>query len=365
MEILSAKYLVLAAGAYEYVPPFPGWTLPGVMTPGAAQVLIKSARVLPGKKTLVVGTGPFLLAVATTLLDAGAEVCGVVEAATRWETIKLLPQLCSSPSLLAQGWRYLRKLRKARVPIHAGHVIVRAEGNRQLQRVQFAPCDVNWRPDLSRTRSIEVDTLCVGYGFVPRTELAQLAECNMKWSNEVGGWHPQVDQDMMTSQPRVWVAGDGAGVAGAVVAADQGELVGLAVARETAKLTDEAFRTRAQVIRNRLGRLAKFRLALDNISAVRAGLTELAEDETLVCRCEKVPLRRVESALDAGCGTCRTIKMATRCGMGPCQGRMCWPSLYRMIQSRTGTRCENAIPMSIRAPIMPITIRELAEANLP
>lgn len=138
--------LILATGAYEFVPPFPGWTSPGVLTPGAVQLMIKSMHVAPGQRVLLCGTGPFLLVVATALLDANVEVVGIVESVRRVEAIKSLPGLFPNVSMLRQGWQYLRQLRRRGVPIHTGHVILDAEGDGQVQRVCFAPCDHEWRP---------------------------------------------------------------------------------------------------------------------------------------------------------------------------------------------------------------------------
>lgn len=364
-QMIDAGRLVLATGAYEFVPPFPGWTKPGVLTPGAAQLMIKSMHVLPGQRVIVAGTGPFLLVVANCLLDARVEVVGVVESVNRVETIKSLPGLLSDVGMLCQGWQYLRKLRRAGVPIHTGHVIVEAEGEECVERVRFAPCDREWRPDASRVRTVEVDTLCVGYGFVPRTELAQLAGCRMIWRDELGGWIPRVDEDLAASQGSVWVAGDGGGVAGAAVAEDEGTLAGLAVARDCGAIDEESFQRLRRPIDGRLKKLRQFRRTLDRLSRVRPGLTGLARDDTLVCRCEELTRDEVQAAIDSGCTTNRTLKVATRLGMGPCQGRMCWPAMARAIALNTGRPVEEIGPVSVRPPVIPVTLGELADARIP
>ena len=225
-EMVDAEALVLATGAHEFVPPFPGWTLPGVMTPGSAQQLAKIQGVRPGQRVLLAGTGPFLLIVARCLLDAGVEVAGIVEAVRTPELAARLPGLLAEPGLVAEGALHLLALRRARVPIHRGCVVVAARGGDCLEAVDFAPCDGEWNPDRSRISTAEVDTLCVGFGFVPRAQLAQLAGCAMRFVPELGGWLPAVDENLETSVPDVWVAGDGGGVAGATAAALEGRLAG-------------------------------------------------------------------------------------------------------------------------------------------
>ena len=363
-RMIEAGRLVLAAGAYEFVPPFPGWTMPGVLTPGAAQLLIKSMQVLPGQRVLVAGTGPFLLVVATLLLDSGVEVVGVVESVSRFETIKSLPGLLANVGMLHQGWQYFRRLRRAGIPIHTGHVVVEAEGDERVERVRFAPCDREWRARHSSAKTVEVDTLCVGYGFVPRTELVQLAGCRMHWRDELGGWIPNVDENLKTSERGIWVAGDGGGVAGAAVAEDEGTLAGLAVARDCGALQEESFQRLRRPIAVRLKKLRRFRNALDRLSRIRPGLSELACEETIVCRCEELTRGEVDAAIAAGGTTYRTLKVATRLGMGACQGRMCWPAMARSIAFNTGKPIEEIGPVSARPPIMPITVGELADTDI-
>ena len=354
-RMIQAQRLVLATGAYEYVPPFPGWTLPGVMTPGAAQLMVKTMHVLPGQRALVVGTGPFLLVVANCLHDAGVEVVGVVEAVRRHEVIPALPGLLSDLGQLGQGWRYLRRLARAGIRLHTGHVVVGAEGDDALRRVVFAPCDRQWRPDPSRSKTVDVDALCVGYGFVPRTELAQLAGCRMWFSNPVGGWVPEVDATLQTSVPGVWVSGDGGGVAGAVVAELEGTLAGLAASRDAGAIDEGAFDERCRPVTRRLTALRRFRASLDRLSEVRPGLSSVARGDTIVCRCEELTRDDIEVGIQAGGCDIRTLKVATRLGMGPCQGRMCWPAMARYVAASTGRTTEQVGPLSARPPTMPVT----------
>jgi NADPH-dependent 2,4-dienoyl-CoA reductase/sulfur reductase-like enzyme len=360
-QLFEARSLVLAPGAHEFVPPFPGWTLPGVLSAGGAQLLAKTMRVRPGRRALVAGTGPFLLVVAEQLLRAGVEVVGVVEASRSGDLARELPALLTRPDLLAQGARYLHGLRRAGVPVHRGHVIVEARGGERVASARFAPCDARWRPDRSRSREVEVDSLCVGYGFVPRSQLAQLAGCRLRYADEVGGWVPELSETLESSVPGVFVAGDGGGVAGAEAAALEGRLAGLALARRLGALDARRFEERRQPLTERLARLRRFRAALDRASRPRPGPGEPADPDTVCCRCEEVTRRDLDQSLDSREPTLRSLKTATRLGMGPCQGRMCWPAAARYIAGRTDRTPASLGPLSVRPPIRPVTLGLLAE----
>jgi NADPH-dependent 2,4-dienoyl-CoA reductase/sulfur reductase-like enzyme len=359
-EFIEAEHLVLAPGAAEYVPPFPGWTLPGVMTPGCAQLLVKTMHVLPGRRALVAGTGPFLLVVADQLQRAGVEVVALVEAARTREALRALPGLLAHPRLLCEGLGYLFRLRRAGVPVWRGQLVIEARGGGEVREAVVAPCDAEGHPDRSRARAVAVDTLCVGYGFVPRTQLAQLAGCRLAFAEQRGGWAPEVDEHGRTSVPGVWVAGDGGGVGGAVVAQLQGTLAGLAVARELGALDRRTFNVKRRPLLRKIAWLGRFQAALARMAPLRPGFHALAAADTPVCRCEEVTRAEVEAGIAAGGIDVRTLKVMTRLGMGPCQGQMCWPAAARLIAERTGRPVVEAGPVSVRAPVGPLRLGDLA-----
>lgn len=361
--LLQADNLILAPGAHEYVPPFPGWTLPGVMTPGAAQNLVKSMHVRPGNRVLIAGTGPFLLAVAETLHRAGTKVVGIAEMASRREAWRVLPGLLACPGMLWQGMGYVRRLRRAGVSFYRRHVLIEARGEDRVCQAVLAPCDASGNPDRTRHVIMDVDTVCVGYGFVPRTQLAQLAGCRFSHDDAEGGWLPETDENLQTSVSNIWVAGDGGGVAGAVVAQLEGALAGLAVARRLNALSEAAFAERKKPIICRLARLRRFRAALDWLYRLRPGLTALPAADTVVCRCEEVLRSEVDAALAAGAASFRSLKLMTRAGMGACQGLMCGPVLCRYLAERTGTSIEQVGQPSARPPIVPVALDGLAELD--
>ena len=357
-QIIAAKQIIFAAGAYEFVSPFPGWTLPGVMTPGGAQSMVKTMKILPGSRILIAGSGPFLLVVAAQLHAAGAEVVGVLETARRRDAVRHLPSLFSYPKLLRQGRHYLQQLRKANIPLHWGHLVTSAEGSESVENVTIAACDGNGRPR-GQTSTIAIDTLCVGYGFVPRTELAQMADCAMEYCELAGGWIPQVDATFETSVSGVRVAGDGGGVAGAIVAEIEGTVAGLAAAHQLGTIDDVTYQARFDPLAKQLRKLRTFRSALDRIYRIRPGLLDLACPDTTICRCEEISRQEIEEGIEFGGTNISTLKVITRAGMGPCQGKMCWPTVARLIADKEGKSVAEIGDVRVRPPIGALAMTDL------
>jgi len=359
-EILEPKLTLLAPGAYEFVPPFPGWTLPGVMTPGAAQILSKTMNISPGKRVLIAGTGPLLIVIASQLVSNGVEVAGVIEASRQPDWLRLAIRGYRSWGLLREGARCLNTLRKAGVPVHYGRVVTRAEGKDFVQRVYHAPVNADWYPDFSGEQIESVDTLCIGYGLQPRNYLAQLAGCEMQYVDARNSWLPVRDRDLWTSQPGILAAGDGAGVAGAMTAESEGQLAGLVAANKLGKIDESAFDRLRAPIDAKLSRLAPFQKAIADICRIRPGLSSLVDDDTIVCRCEEVTWGEVNAAIDHGGTTFRSLKVMTRLGMGMCQARFCWPAMSRMVASKKNCPVADVGPARPQAPIRPVPLGLIA-----
>jgi NADPH-dependent 2,4-dienoyl-CoA reductase/sulfur reductase-like enzyme len=359
-ETVETDVLILAPGAYEYVPPFPGWTLPGVMTPGSAQILAKTMGVSPGKRLLLSGTGPFLLAVACSLLKVDVKIVGILEASPRWPWLTLPFRSWKNLDKWKEGWQYISQLRRAGIRIRHGRIVVAANGDNDLTSVSHAPVDGNWYPDRSRVETEHVDTLCVGYGFVPRIFLAQLAGCELEYRSEIGGWIPHRNADMSTTVPNILSVGDGAGVAGVLVASLEGRLAGLVAARRLGAIGAAELTVLRKPIDAELKRLTSFRKALDSISRIRPGLNSLVDDETIVCRCEELRWKQIQESVAFGGTNFRTLKVQSRLGMGPCQGRFCWPATARLIAGNNSCHPQDLGPASPRPPIRPVTLGALS-----
>ena len=362
--IIEGERLILATGAYERPVPFPGGTLPGVITAGGVQTMIKTMRVRPGRRALVAGTGPLLLVVANQIHKVGVEVVAVLEAGKpSWSPFQL-PKVWGEWGLLRDAWEYWRGLRRAGIPLLFHHTVFEAHGDEEVAAASYGPVDPNdWRPLKDRATRVEVDLVVVGFGFVPNTELTETAGCRHEYVHDVGGWVPVRDERMQTTIPGVFAVGDGAGVAGSIVAVEQGRIAGVTAAEQAGTLSaSEADRRRAAPL-ERLRSLGRVRKVLDEISRIRPGLNDLATADTLLCRCEEITLTEVRAAVDQGARDLQAVKLLTRLGMGPCQGRNCAPSTGIYLCQMTGCTPAQVGRINPRPPVRPVTLGALAHAE--
>jgi glycine/D-amino acid oxidase-like deaminating enzyme len=356
--VFSPRRLILATGAYERPVPMPGWTLPGVMTTGAAQTLLRAYRVAPGRRVIVAGNGPLNFQVAAELVAAGIEIAAVVEAAPRMGARRLASLVAAvrhAPDLIGNGLLYLVRLWRAGTLVRWGHTIVRVEGSGRVCRATIAPLDAAGRPDLGRAESFAVDTVCLGYGFVPSAELERQLGCRMSVDPRTGESAPEHDCDGATSVPGVYVVGDSGGLQGARAALTQGALAGFAAARSLGHALDAA---KTAALRRDAARHAAFQSNLWRIFSAPPVADSLADDDTIICRCEEVSLGTLRSKIVGGTTTPRGLKASTRVAMGRCQGRYCGPMLRRILSQAHASPTEDEWFRS-RPPARPIPIAPL------
>lgn len=357
---LKAEALIVATGAYDRPIAFPGWTLPGVWTAGGAQAMLKSQRILPGRRVLVAGAGPLLLPVAKALVEAGATVAGVVEATTRLEWALHSHRMLGHWERMGDAVRYEAALLRARVPRFFGHVVVRAEGADRVERATIAAVDRQWRPRPGSERTFDVDLLCIGYGFLSSMELPRLLGCELRYHGAQGQHLPRHTAEMESSVPGVFVAGETTGIGGADLALAEGRLAGLAAAHLLghpwgAERQQEMVAAQARR-RHQLG----FARILDELFAMRPGIHELAAPDTPLCRCEEITVAEVQAAVRRGARTVRAVKGATRVGQGPCQGRICHTLVAHLVARETGRPVGEVLDITPRPPIKPVPLEVLA-----
>ncbi len=334
---LRARAVILAPGAYDRALPFPGWDLPGVLTAGAAQTLVKSQRVLPGRRILLAGAGPFLLPVATALAQGGAHVVAVLEATTPRGWARYAPTLWGHGDKLREGVDYTRLLRRHHVPLRFGRAVIRAEGDGRVERVTVARLTADWTPIAGSEEGLDVDTLCAGYGFTPSTELSYLLGCAHRYEPTQGSYIARRDGDMRSSRPGVYVAGEITGIGGSAVALPEGAIAGLAAARDLGRLSEAEFAARAGAYRRDLRRQQAFANTLNALFALRPGRLAWMTPDTIVCRCEEVTYGQVETAVREGhAHDVKAVKALTRCGMGLCQGRVCEHAIAAVTAALSG-----------------------------
>jgi thioredoxin reductase len=350
---IDAAKLIIATGAHDRTMAFPGWTLPGVFTPGGLQRLIKAEGVRPGNRAVVAGSGPLLLVAATQLLSSGVEIAAFAE--TTRPTIRAIHGAARFPEIWPELWRYLSALLRHRVPLYLGARIRSALGDDRLESVSLEHHGkILW---------IEADLLAVAQGFRCAIELSQLAGCQQRYSETEGGWICQVDRTSgETSVKGIYAAGEITGLAGWRAAREEGRIAALCAARASGRWSARAEGS----LRNAQRRLRRA-LALGNYInttfAPPACLVDQITDDTLVCRCEEVTAGDIKSAIQSGARTACAVKMWTRCAMGPCQGRICDWTLTHLMAKLTDAKLDEIGTNEPRVPLKPVALGTLLEAD--
>jgi NADPH-dependent 2,4-dienoyl-CoA reductase/sulfur reductase-like enzyme len=356
----APRALILAPGAYERGMPVPGWTLPGVMTTGAAQTLWRSYGTPPGRRVLVSGNGPLNMQVAAELARAGASVVALAELATPAapDRVRALARMAAADrSLIGDGLRYRAALARARVPVLYGAMVTAIAGDDRARTAVVSQIDVTGRVRPGTERRFEVDAVCMGFGFHPSNEIARALGARHAYRR--GQLQTVVDELGRTSLPHVWVVGDGAWIGGAKLAQAVGELAGLDVARALDGTVTPAQRKRERAATSRAARHRRFQSGLATAFAAPLIEDQLASPQTHICRCEEVTRDTLERALADGPGHIGALKRATRAGMGPCQGRYCGPLIAAMTARRIGEDLTEMSGFAPNPPVKPVTIADL------
>jgi NADPH-dependent 2,4-dienoyl-CoA reductase/sulfur reductase-like enzyme len=318
---LHYRKLVLATGARERFLPFPGWTLPNVMGAGGLQAMVKAGLPIRGKRVVIAGTGPLLLAVAAYLRKHDAEIPAICEQAGWRALARFGIALLGAAGKISQGLK-LRKDTKD-VPFSPNSWVLAAHGQSALERVTIS--------SRGKVDDLPCDYLACGFHLVPNTELAVLLGC------ETSGGYVHVDDFQQTSVRGIYCAGEPTSIGGLELSLVEGQIAGLAAAGETS----EARSLFAEREKSR-----RFARSLDRAFRLRPELKRLSSPDTTVCRCEDVPYSRLQ-----GHTSWRTAKLYTRCGMGPCQGRVCGPATQFLFRWN---------PDAVRPPVFPASVESLA-----
>ena len=358
----QAQRVIVATGAYERGLPLPGWTLPGVMTTGAAQTMLRSYGILPGKRILVAGNGPFNQQVSLELKRAGANVLAVAELAAKpglWALPISARMLVSAPRLTFDGLRYVASLSTHGIPVLYQSCLLSVERAAGGLRATIGKVG---DAAGAATQSFDADVVCMGYGFQPNNEILRLLGCRHSYDPRFGHLRTDRTSSMETSVAGVFATGDCCGLGGAPAARAEGVIAAVAVLESLERpVADDVARLCARK-RKELQRHRNFQAALWDLYAARRYHSELATPDTLVCRCENVSLRDIEAALDVEADI-GSIKRRTRLGMGPCQGRYCAPIAAELIAARTDTPVQEFSFFAPRSPIKPIRITDIVNAQ--
>ncbi|MCC0035347.1 MAG: FAD-dependent oxidoreductase [Hoeflea sp.] len=352
-ELAEGRRILLATGALERPMPVPGWTLPGVMTAGAAQILLKQSGIAC-ERAVLVGSGPLLYLVATQMVRAGVPPLALVETQTKADLARSLRHLGGAlrgwPYLL-KGLRMLWELRRAGIVRHVGATDIAVEGDRSASGVTFRVGGIEHR--------IACDTVLLHHGVVPNTQAARSIDIPHRWDDAQGCFAPECDEWGRTAVSSVFIAGDGAGIGGARAAALAGELVALEIARDLGGMTERERDAEARPLRSGLGAERAARSFIDSAYPPYAGALAPADD-TIVCRCEEVTAGEIRRTAGLGCLGPNQAKAFVRAGMGPCQGRYCGLSVTRILSDTNGIPPDETGYYRIRPPLKPVTLGEIA-----
>lgn len=347
-HVAHAPRILLATGTTERPMPIPGWTLPGVMTVGAAQIAWKTGGLVPAERTWIAGQGPLIWLYAAQVLRAGGRIAGIIDLApraARWEAARHVPAAWRD---VRKGLGWLREVRRAGVPIWRA-TDVRAEGDTALRQVVFQAGGAR--------RTEAADLLLLHDGVVPSIQFTSALGCAHIWDERQQCWRPDTDAWGGSSIPGVSIAGDGAGIGGAAAAVLSGRLAALGALHGIGRI-DAATRDRAAVpLRARHAAALASRPLLDTLFPARP---VRPDDSVLICRCEEVTAGEIRAAARTGCQGLNQLKAFTRCGMGPCQGRMCASSAAALLADARGVQPRDIPPYHARFPTRPLTVGELA-----
>ncbi len=356
-SIVHARRVVFATGAMERPMPVRGWTLPGVMTIGAAQIALKSSGLVPDGRVVLAGSGPLLYLFADQLLQAGGNLVAVLDTTPRsnWaKALPFLPPFLVSPYLL-KGLALLAKVRRS-VPVFNGIRAIEIIGQDRATAIRFQA--------KGRTEEIDIDSAFLHQGVVPNNSLANATGCLLAWNDRQKCFQPELDTRGRSSLPAIYVAGDGGGIGGALIAEVGGRIAALAACLDL--FPEKARRIGPLLAKHEKRRrvLSRGRTFIDTLYQPAAAFRAPTDLETIACRCEEVTVGAIRDAAARNVVGPNQLKTMLRCGMGPCQGRMCTATITEILADVQQRSPADIGTYRLRTPIKPVPLREFASLPL-
>lgn len=357
VKSVQAGSVILCSGAMERPFPVPGWTLPGVLTAGAAQILLKTAEVVPGEPVVLAGCGPLLYLLAWQYLRAGVPIRAIVdttEGADYRRAMAHLPGAVKGWRQLAKGLKLMSAIRRAGVPLHQGASDLALEGGEAVEAIRFTA--------RGRASRIPARVVLLHQGVVPNTQISWSLRAQHRWDDAQLCWVPVTDEWGELDVAGIYVAGDGRGIGGAQAAEQQGRLAALEVAHRAGRIDRAARDSLAAPVQRALRETLHIRPFLDALYRPKDA-NRIPADDVTVCRCEEVTAGELRGFVRLGCLGPNQAKSFGRCGMGPCQGRLCGLTVTEVIASERGVSPAEVGYYRVRPPIKPVTLAELAAAH--
>nr|WP_090302154.1 NAD(P)/FAD-dependent oxidoreductase [Ensifer sp. YR511] len=351
-EVLLAKSILIATGALERPFPIKGWTLPGVLTAGAAQTMLKASGVVPAGKVVLAGTGPLLYLLAAQFVRASVHVAAVLDTTPRsnWlRAFRHFPSFLISPyfrkgiGLLAEVQRSTKVVRNVSS--------LEAEGSGQLRSIRYTASD--------GPQELEVDTLLLHQGVAPHVNLAMAAGCKHFWSEERLAFEPQLDHAFRTNIRGISIAGDGGGIGGALAAEISGRVAALHIVEDLSMAPSAELASSISKLKHELHSALRGRRFIDALYRPLDAF-RMPGDDGVICRCEEVAAGAVRDAAKQGAQGPNVAKTFLRTGMGPCQGRLCGLTVTELMARQLGKSPEEVGYFHIRNPVKPISLGAIA-----
>lgn len=355
---ITANYVIVATGAMERPFPIPGWTLPGVMGAGAVNGLAKEASLSPSGAVVLAGSGPLLLLEASQLIEKGAKIEAILDTTPKIPSPKILPHVPKAllgSKFLFKGMKMLLDIRRSGVPYYQGVTNIKAIGETAVTGVE-ADCG-------GKKLSFSTDLLLLHFGVIPDSHIYRLIGCHMEWEKTQRYWYPSTDRWGRTNFEQIFAAGDASGVSGALAAEFKGELAALEVAYCHGIIPSYERDTLAEPF---LAEIKKDGYPRPLIDAVFAPDPKrfVFDDSTVLCRCENITVGNVRKVVGEGVTDLNEVKAITRCGMGPCQGRMCGPALGEIVAAERDSTIPAAGLLTIRPPLKQVPLGEVAAMDI-
>lgn len=353
-RMITGRRVLVAVGSMERPVPIPGWTLPGVMTVGAAQILHKTVDLLPGEGVWIAGSGPLAVYFAAEVAAAGGRIAGFLDTSTRANRRAAQSHWRGALSgwrYLAKGSRLLARIRGAGFPHVKDVEAVEALGGERIERVR-------WRV-AGQWHEAPATGLLLHEGVVPNAHMTMAIGCAHEWDAAQQCFRPIANEFGRTDVEAILVAGDCGGIGGARVAESRGRLAALAVAGDLGRIAPARRYELALKERSAMASHEAVRPFLDAMFAPRAELLSPADD-VVACRCEVVTAGRIRQAVELGCLGPNQVKSFTRCGMGPCQGRLCGLTVTGTIAAARKAPPQVVGALRVRPPLKPLRLAELA-----
>jgi len=358
---IKAGNIIFATGAREKVRPFEGWTLPGVMTVGGVQILLKNHHVLAASEMLINGTGPLIYLLAGNVLGQNGRISALLDRSSFMSLLGTTRVMGGQLGKLGQGLSSLGYLIKNRLLPEYGRQIIRAESKGDLIEATTVEISPDGTIIDGSSHRHKTELIAVTNGFVGNIELPQVAGCELDYSADKGGWFVTVDSSMETSLSTVFAAGEITGVAGGDKAVVEGQLAALSILHQSERMSEKDFGKRQKLLLVRRKQHQRFGTYLNRQWAIPRREWDTIDDDTIICRCEDITIGKLRGWIKAGFTSTNVLKRATRCGMGNCQGRTCGPLIYDILAACAPTG--ETKPFSIRMPIKPVPLGDLVSGE--